>query len=80
MKKRKSSISGGKYELKKLQIHLRKYWQLYLLLLPAFVYVLIFSYGPMYGIIMAFKDYKIGDGIWGSAWVGVKAEAGILGK
>lgn len=44
--KRKSSISGGKYELKKLQIHLRKYWQLYLLLLPAFVYVLIFPMDP----------------------------------
>ncbi|OIZ59882.1 sugar ABC transporter permease [Eisenbergiella tayi] len=72
MKKRKSSISGGKYELKKLQIHLRKYWQLYLLLLPAFVYVLIFSYGPMYGIIIAFKDFKPKLGYWGSDWAGLK--------
>ena len=58
--------------MKKLQIHLRKYWQLYLLLLPAFVYVLIFSYGPMYGIIIAFKDFKPKLGYWGSDWAGLK--------
>lgn len=45
---------------------------LYMLIIPVMIYIVIFKYGPMYGIIMAFKDYKIGDGIWGSAWVGVK--------
>ena len=58
--------------LKRLQVHIRKYWQLYLLLLPAFVYVLIFSYGPMYGIIIAFKDFKPKLGYLGSKWVGLE--------
>lgn len=51
---------------------LRIKWQLYLLLLPALIYVIIFSYGPMYGIQIAFKDYKTGRGIWASDWVGLK--------
>lgn len=46
--------------------------QLYLLLLPALIYVLIFSYLPMYGVQIAFKDYRTGLGIWGSQWVGLK--------
>ena len=50
----------------------RSLWQLYVLLLPAVVYVLIFSYGPMYGIIIAFKDYKPKLGYWGSPWVGLE--------
>lgn len=45
-------------------------WQLYLFLLPAVVYFLVFHYGPMYGILMAFKDYSPALGIWNSPWVG----------
>ena len=47
-------------------------YQLYLLLLPAFVYVLIFNYGPMYGVQIAFKDFRTSLGIWSSEWVGLK--------
>lgn len=50
----------------------RKYWMLYLLLLPAVVYILLFAYKPMYGIIIAFKDYSFKKGIWGSEWVGLE--------
>lgn len=49
-----------------------KYWQLYILLLPALAYILTFSYGPMYGIIIAFKNYKPKLGYLGSEWVGLK--------
>ena len=41
---------------------------MYLLLLPSFVLLLIFSYRPMYGVIIAFKDYKNSLGIMGSPW------------
>lgn len=47
-------------------------WQLYVLILPAFLYFLIFHYGPMYGVQVAFKDYMPSLGIWGSPWVGLK--------
>ena len=50
----------------------KKYWQLYLLLLPALIYLAVFNYGPMYGIIIAFKDYKVKKGYLGSDWVGLK--------
>ena len=43
-------------------------WGLYLLLLPSFVLLIIFAYKPMYGIIIAFKDYKNSLGILGSPW------------
>lgn len=46
-------------------------WQLYLMALPAVLYVLLFSYKPMYGILIAFKDYKIRLGIWDSPWIGL---------
>ena len=45
---------------------------LYLLLLPAILYFVIFKYAPMYGVQIAFKDYKMNLGIWGSEWVGFK--------
>ena len=51
---------------------LKRYWQLYLLLLPALIYLLIFRYGPMYGILMAFENYKPKQGILGSEWVGLE--------
>ena len=43
----------------------------YLLMLPALIYVLIFCYQPMYGLQIAFKDYKGVFGISGSPWVGL---------
>ena len=51
---------------------LQNHWQLYLLVLPAVLYFFIFNYLPMYGIQIAFKDYKAVKGIAGSAWVGLK--------
>ena len=49
---------------------LKRSWQWYVLLLPAFAYVALFSYGPMYGIQIAFRDYKVKFGMTGSEWVG----------
>ena len=51
---------------------LKKYWTYYLLLLPAIAYVAIFNYGPLYGVQIAFKNYKMNLGIWGSEWVGLE--------
>lgn len=42
------------------------------MILPALIVLFVFAYVPMYGIIIAFKDFNIRDGIWGSAWVGIK--------
>lgn len=46
-------------------------WQLYLLLLVPLLFVLIFSYVPMGGLVIAFKKYSFRDGIFGSPWVGL---------
>lgn len=51
---------------------MRKNWQLYILILPAIIYFFVFNYLPLYGIQIAFRDYKAVDGILGSAWVGFK--------
>ena len=51
----------------------KKIWrnrQLYLLLIPAVVYVLIFCYAPMYGVQIAFKNYRMSLGVAKSKWVG----------
>lgn len=45
-----------------------KAWQLYVLLIPALLWAVIFAYSPMYGVVIAFKDYKIRAGILGSPW------------
>ena len=43
----------------------------WVLLLPGLIYLLIFGYGPMYGILMAFQNYRPRRGILGSEWVGL---------
>lgn len=50
--------------------YIQRDWQLYLLLLIPFMVALIFKYGSMLGLVIAFKDYKILKGFWGSDWVG----------
>jgi len=49
----------------------RKYYQLYLLAIPMVLFYLVFVYTPMYGIIIAFKDFSIVKGIASSPWVGL---------
>lgn len=53
-------------------IGIKNDWQLYILLLPALIYIFVFNYLPMYGIQIAFRDYKAVFGITGSKWVGMK--------
>ncbi|GMK44067.1 ABC transporter permease [Paenibacillus glycanilyticus] len=47
-----------------------KGWRLYVLLLPALAYLILFQYVPMYGVLIAFKDFNAVDGILGSPWAG----------
>lgn len=61
---------GGK--LQRAAVAVRKYWFIYLLAVPGLVFLLLFSYAPMYGVLLAFKDYKINLGVWGSPWAGLK--------
>lgn len=50
----------------------KKYPALCVMLLPVIVYFVVFKYVPMAGIVMAFKDYKLGLGIWRSPWNGLE--------
>ena len=61
-----SDLSFGQ----RIKFYLKRYWQLYIFLLPALIYFLIFHYGPMYGVQIAFKKYMPSLGITGSQWVG----------
>ncbi len=47
-------------------------WQMALMSVPMLLYVLLFNYGPMWGWITAFQDYKPKQGMWGSKFVGLK--------
>ena len=47
-------------------------WTLYLLVLPAFIYLFLFNYMPMYGVQIAFRNFRPKKGITGSDWVGLK--------
>lgn len=53
----------------------RRLWKaryIYLFLLPGIIVLMIFRYGSMYGVLLAFKKYVASKGIWGSPWVGLK--------
>lgn len=54
-------------------VYLRRYWQLYALLVLPLVYFIIFKYGPMWGVQIAFKDFNFFQGITGSEWIGLDA-------
>ena len=50
----------------------KRNYQLYFFLIPAVVFIAVFMYFPLYGLQIAFKNYRSGLGIWGSEWVGLK--------
>ncbi len=47
-------------------------WQVYVLMLPALIYLIIFAYGPMAGLCIAFMDFRPAKGLFNSDWVGLK--------
>ena len=51
--------------------NMKKNWILYVMIAPVVVYYIVFAYTPMYGILLAFKNYKVKQGIMGSPWVGL---------
>lgn len=61
-----------KKQIKRTWMLMKRNYFLYLFLLPALLYILIFSYWPLYGIQIAFKDYLPYVGIGGSPWVGFR--------
>lgn len=50
----------------------RQNWDLVLMFLPVLAFFIVFAYIPMAGIVIAFKNYNLMKGIWGSPWVGFK--------
>jgi len=64
-----SSFERRRHRLAK-EVYRNRY--IYLILLPGVLYYAIFNYGPMYGVLLAFKDFRATEGIWGSPFVGLK--------
>ncbi len=56
----------------RLKRDLRRNWFAYLIFIPVLLWYIVFCYGPMYGVLIAFKDYKPFLGFSGSKWVGLQ--------
>ena len=56
--------------LKRLKNDIKRYYPLYALFIPVLLYYFIFYYKPMYGALIAFKDYEPTLGVMDSPWVG----------
>jgi len=63
-------IDARKLKRKQFRSYMVQNWQLYALLVIPLGFALTFKYAPLSGLILAFKDYKIARGFWGSEWVG----------
>ena len=74
--KEENKVSQKKKKLPKKQGYtmklVKRNWELYLFIIPTLVYLILFNYAPIYGLLMAFKNFKFSKGIMGSDWVGLK--------
>lgn len=71
-RKRSASASSSLCGKKSLRAYLRANGALYVMALPGMLCLLLFSYVPMYGILIAFQDYSPARGVFESAWVGLE--------
>nr|WP_313886461.1 ABC transporter permease subunit [Bacillus sp. SD088] len=55
---------------KKTGFNFKRTWPIYMMILPGFLFFILFKYIPMAGIVIAFQSYDPFQGFWGSAWVG----------
>ncbi|MDK8238539.1 ABC transporter permease [Actinomyces urogenitalis] len=67
-----TSRSASRRGTPSLLARVARHWQLYLLLAPAVIYLIVFKYWPMYGVQIAFRNYNPIDGFMGSEWVGLE--------
>jgi len=67
-----TAVISNESKTSKIMKQLKKSGPLYILLLPSIILLLCFTYLPMYGLLIAFKDYSPALGIWGSPWAGLK--------
>ena len=58
--------------LQRWALSFRKHWRLHVLALPVLIYLIIFNYAPMFGVVLAFEKYSVVKGFFGSEWVGMK--------
>ena len=72
MKKTQSSLLPRRSFLERLKRDFQKNYPIYLMVLPVIVWFALFCYAPMYGVSMAFMDFKPRKGLLGSNWVGLK--------
>ncbi len=72
MSQREISAVTRKTPLEKFKKTMRQHGIFYLFVLPGIVLLILFAYMPMAGIQIAFRNYKIRRGIWGSPWVGLE--------
>ena len=66
------AVQRNQTDFQKFLVRCRKNWQLHLLMLLPVAYIILFYYVPMYGLQIAFRDFRPRAGIWGSEWVGLK--------
>lgn len=78
--KNETALKTRKTDNRRMTFYFRRDWQLYLLLIIPLSFVLVFKYAPMSGLMLAFKDYKIARGFWGSEWVGFQVFEEIFAK
>jgi putative aldouronate transport system permease protein len=62
-----NAIAGKRHAFE----HYRRHWGLISMAVPVLAFFLLFHYVPMVGLVIAFKDYVMSDGIFGSAWIGL---------
>lgn len=67
----KNPVTHQKGSNRKVGKRILSRWQLYLLLLLPVLWLIIFAYVPMSGLVLAFKKYNAGLGVWGSPWAGL---------
>ena len=69
----KQTRAMGKRTMASKLAYVKKNWQLYVFfLMPALILTIIFKYLPMGGLLIAFEDYNVIKGVFGSTWVGLE--------
>lgn len=76
----KTQINKTSVKKRNFTLAINQYKEIYIMLIPVVLYYIIFHYAPMYGLIIAFKDYSPAKGIMQSAWVGFKHFKSFFGS